>query len=125
MRWLDTLLGTAAQPPVPDDRTLRLTPPGATGGDDGREERPDPYLARIDALETHIKALYDHVRELTHEIQQTRQDDARRAAEHATMLDALSRLYKRISARIAREDGGMAPAPDEESVLAMRRRLGR
>lgn len=49
--------------------------------------------------------------------------EATRQAEHATMLDALGRLYKRVSMRIAREQQE-TPA-SSESVLTLRQRLGR
>lgn len=95
-------------------------------------------LARLTATETHTKALYDETAELraelrvaVRELQQLRQDEARRAAEHATMVDQLTRLYKRVSARIERE----AQTEDQraarnsvghvESVAELRRRLGR
>jgi len=57
-----------------------------------------------------------------------------RAAEHADMVDRLDRLYKRISARIARDttpEAGTNPRPDlgtrapGESVLELRKKLGR
>lgn len=98
VRWLDTLLGT----PPPGDETVRLN-------------------ARLTAVETHIKALYDHSAETARELQQLRRDEARRAAEHATMVDALDRLYKRVSARIARQDD----KAEEESTYDLRKRLGR
>lgn len=93
-------------------------------------------LARVEALETHSRALYDETRELrdelrglTRELQQLRQDEARRAAEHATMVDQLSRLYKRVSMRIEREAAAQLDLPNgahrEESVAELRRRLGR
>jgi hypothetical protein len=50
-------------------------------------------------------------------------NEATRAAEHATMLDQLSRLYKRVAMRIAR-DSGETPTTGE-SVLSLRSRLGR
>lgn len=40
------------------------------------------------------------------------------------MIDQLDRLYKRMSARIARENGSRA-ADAGESPLALRQRLGR
>lgn len=88
--------------------------------------------ARLVALETHIKALYDHVeqlqrenRELVRDFQALRQDEARREAEHATMVDRLARLYKRVATRITREEEPPTEESIEESVLDMRRRLGR
>jgi hypothetical protein len=94
--------------------------------------------ARLVALEQHARSLYDHaaeqrreLRELVSELQQLRQDEARRAAEHATMVDQLTRLYKRVSSRIAREGQTAAAAAEnghtqsEESVMELRRRLGR
>lgn len=102
-------------------RALRTLFPGrSTAHPIPREDE-----ARVAALETHTKALYDHVRELTRELQQLRQDEARRAAEHATMVDQLTRLYKRVSARIAREEAVTHPSDTGESVLALRSRLGR
>lgn len=72
-----------------------------------------------------IRALKDHhQRLLTLEA-----NEATREAQHAAQLDALARLYKRVATRIAREAPppvANADAPSEsESVLAMRRRLGR
>ena len=46
-----------------------------------------------------------------------------RNAEHAAMVDQLDRLYKRISARISREQPQNAAAT--ESVLSLRERLGK
>lgn len=48
--------------------------------------------------------------------------EAQRAAEHHAMVDQLSRLYKRLATRIARETNGHA---SEESPLQLRNRLGR
>lgn len=82
--------------------------------------------ARFRALETHVQSLYDHVQQTTRELQQLRQDEARRAAEHSTMVDSLTRLYKRVSARIVRDaENGHAAPPAGESVAELRRRLGR
>lgn len=47
-----------------------------------------------------------------------------RQAEHAAMLDSLSRLYKRVSARIAREQPP-GDTPSGESTLTLRSRLRR
>lgn len=77
----------------------------------------DALRSRVTALETHVKALYDHVALLERE-------ETRRAAEHATMVDQLDRLYKRITARIARTYGGDLE-PNGESPLSLKRRLGR
>lgn len=80
--------------------------------------------ARTSALETHVQALYDHCRELTRELQQLRQDEARRAAEHSAMVDQLTRLYKRVSARIVRDaEAGNGATNDDTG--AWRRRLGK
>lgn len=76
----------------------------------------DALRGRVAALETHVKALYDHVQLLE-------RDETRRAAEHATMVDQLDRLYKRVSARISRSHGG--DEPNGETPLSLRRRLGR
>lgn len=59
--------------------------------------------------------------------------EALRAAEHAAMVDQLTRLYKRVSMRIARSDERDRDLLDQEathhhngeSVLSMRNRLGR
>lgn len=93
-------------------RTLTSTP-----NTDNGAHIPDAEAVRrrVEALETHVKALYDHVTEL-------RREEAQRAAEHATMVDQLTRLYKRVSARIAREPQPEATQPFE-SVLDMRRRI--
>jgi hypothetical protein len=92
----------------------------------GSRDTTPPNLARVLTLETHVKVLYDLVKENARELQQLRQGEALRAAEHATMVDQLTRLYKRQAARIARSEGnGGAPAQQEESVMDFRRRLGR
>lgn len=49
--------------------------------------------------------------------------EALRAAEHAQMVDRLERLYKRITARIARD--AEPPSETTESPLSLRRRLQR
>lgn len=89
--------------------------------------------ARVSAIETHVTALYDELRQQRAELRalhgtmvQLQTDEARRAAEHATMVDALQRLYKRVSARIAREEmKHHDETPESESTLALRKRLGR
>jgi len=73
---------------------------------------PDPVLARVTALETHVKALYDHISLLERE-------HTVRLAEHAAMMDQLNRLYKRMAQRVAREPA----SAEEESPLALRERL--
>lgn len=98
-----------------------------------RAQHPDD--GRTAALETHVRALYDHVEQLRRDAhalerghQQLRQDEARRAAEHAAMVDQLNRLYRRMAARIAREaEHPLTPPSDSdgESVAAFKRRLGR
>lgn len=75
---------------------------------------------RLGALEAHVKVLYEAVQQTAGELQTLRQEDTRRAAEHAAMLDSLNRLYRRVSARIGREVGA---APAEESTKAMIDRL--
>lgn len=84
----------------------------------------DPEESRLAAIELHIKTLYDLGRENVRELQQLRQEEVRRAAEHAAMVDQLTRLYKRVSARITREPNGTEPA-DPLSTGELRRRLGR
>jgi hypothetical protein len=64
------------------------------------------------------------VRKLEERIAAVERSEATRAAEHAAQLDSLARLYKRISQRIVREQE-QTPAEDEESVMAMRKRLRR
>lgn len=65
----------------------------------------DPLLRRVEALE---------------------RAETVRAAEHAAMVDQLDRLYKRITARIAREHSAKPePASEGESVLSLRNRLQR
>lgn len=88
----------------------------------GRHGAPDD--GRTKALETHVSALYDHVHQITRELQTLRQDEARRAAEHSAMVDQLTRLYKRVSARIVRE-AESAPQRNGETDLDFRRRIGR
>lgn len=72
---------------------------------------------RQEALSHALDALHDRV-------VLVERADALRAAEHAAAMDAMARLYKRVSARIARElpANGAAP-PQEESPLELRRRL--
>lgn len=101
----------------------------ASGGA-GRQPQHQPTRddARLRALDTHVQALYDHVHQLTRELQTLRQDEARRAAEHSTMVDQLTRLYKRVSARILRDaegNGVTHPSDSDDSTGAWRRRLGR
>jgi hypothetical protein len=89
-------------------------------------DRRDRAIARLAAIETHIKALYDGLKENAHELQELRRNEATRAAEHAAALDAITRVYKRLSARISREnEPPLTEEAVEESVLDMRRRLGR
>lgn len=96
-----------------------------------RRPLQDLAEARLTGLDTHIRALYDRdaetraeLRAMQRELQQLREDEVRRAAEHATMVDQLSRLYKRVSARIEREHQ-TTDSRNGESVAEMRRRLGR
>lgn len=86
---------------------------------------PERDDARLAALETHVSALYDHCRENTRELQQLRQDEARRAAEHSAMVDQLTRLYKRVSARIVRDAEAQANGATTDDTGAWRRRLGK
>ena len=83
--------------------------------------------ARLRAVEAHIRALYDHAEQSTRELQQLRQDELRRTAEHSTMIDALTRLYKRVAQRILRENGAVSdpPVTREETVMELQRRLGK
>jgi hypothetical protein len=60
---------------------------------------------------------------LTARLERIEAAEATRAAEHAAQVDQLSRLLKRFSQRIVRE-GNDQPS-DSESVMAMRKRLGR
>lgn len=63
------------------------------------------------------------VRELEERLTALERAETTRAAEHAAQLDQLSRLYKRVAQRIVRE--GNDTPPDTESVMSMRKRLGR
>ncbi len=64
--------------------------------------------------------------ELTLRIEKLERAEATRAAEHAAMVDQLDRLYKRVSARIARADRVDREEPAlEESVLSLKQRLQR
>lgn len=76
----------------------------------------------------------DAITDLTARIEALESAEALRAAEHGTALDRIERLYKRLSARIARDMG--QTSPDErnsivghpgstESPLTLRRRLNR
>lgn len=96
-------------------RVLATVPSNPTTLAVASSHEVDALARRVLALETHVKALYDHIKLLE-------SDEVKRAAEHATMVDQLSRLYKRVSARIARAD---VTAPEGESVLNLRQRLGR
>jgi hypothetical protein len=64
--------------------------------------------------------------ELAARVSALEQSETLRAAEHTAMLDRLQRLYKRHAQRIVRE---AEDSPDttthEESVMHMRKRLGR
>jgi hypothetical protein len=68
---------------------------------------PDTVGPRVTELDARITAM--------------ERAEATRAAEHAAQVDQLSRLLKRFAQRIVRE----GTQPDEESVLNMRKRLGR
>lgn len=97
-------------------RTLNGTPPSrSTAHPTVPDASAQALLARLEAVE---KA------------------EALRAAEHAAMVDQLTRLYKRVSMRIARSDERELLDREElhreathhhngESVLSMRNRLGR
>ena len=65
--------------------------------------------------------------ELAARITALEQAEATRSAQHASQLDAMNRLLKRFAQRIVRESetDPQAATPDEESVMHMRRRLGR
>jgi hypothetical protein len=69
----------------------------------------------------------DALGELVGRVAALERAEATRAGEHAAMVDQLERLYKRVSARIAREqpsnNGGAGRS--DESVLSLRQRLGR
>lgn len=83
-------------------RTLLLTPAPL----DGATSRAAEPLRRVDELEARIVVL--------------ERAETLRAAEHAAMVDQLERLYKRIAARIARENGSQSSG---ESVLDLKQRL--
>ena len=96
--------------------------------------QPLPDAEKLSALETHVRVLIEEsatqraeLRELTRELQQLRQDELRRSAEHTGVVDQLNRLYRRMSARVAREaeQNARDHTNDEESVAALRKRLGR
>lgn len=72
---------------------------------------PDTVGPAVEALAARIAAL-----EAT---------EATREAQHASQLDAFNRLLKRFSQRIVREGEQSASTPDSESVMSMRKRLGR
>jgi len=84
--------------------------------------RQHPNTPAVEQLRTSIETLTARVDGLV-------RAEALRTAEHAHMVDRLDRLYKRIAARIARENGADAdpvtPPTDNESVLSLRSRLGR
>lgn len=85
----------------------------------GRPHDASTLETRLVTVEGHVKVLYERVLEID-------RSEAVRNAEHAAMVDRLERLYKRMATRIARENGAVtAPTDNGESVLAMRRRLGR
>lgn len=72
---------------------------------------------RQDALSITVTALAERIAECE-------RGEALRMAEHAAALDSMTRLYKRVSARMAREHIGQGDEPaNGESPLALRRRL--
>ena len=82
-------------------------------------------LSRLTALEAQVAALLERERTMVAQLDMFRADETRRAAEHATMVDQLDRLYKRVAARIARESRDaphQAPA-NGETDLDFKRRL--
>lgn len=81
-------------------------------------------LERLSQLEAQVAALLTRERTMQAQLDMFRADEVRRSAEHATMVDQLDRLYKRISARISRE-GRDAPHQNGETDLDFRRRIGR
>lgn len=92
---------------------------------------PPPALAASsrDALALAVRRLEDRQRELDAlgaqlelDVKRLKGERVEREAEHAAQLDRLSRLYKRVSQRIAAEATTEEP---RESVLDLRRRLGR
>lgn len=94
---------------------------------------PPPALAAQsrDALTLAVKRLEAQQRELDElgarlqlDVKRLKSESVEREAEHAAQLDKLSRLYKRVAQRIA-QDGAQERASDGESVLELRRRLGR
>ena len=70
-----------------------------------------------------IVLLTECVRQLEADVQGLLKAEIVRSAEHAARIDQLDRLYKRVSARIARGEG--EPTHNGESPLALRQRLGR
>jgi hypothetical protein len=60
--------------------------------------------------------------QLALDVKRLKSERVEREAEHAAQLDRLSRLYKRVSQRIAAEATTDEP---RESPLELRRRLGR
>lgn len=75
-----------------------------------------------------------HVDDIFPRLERLERAELERAAEHAAMVDRLDRLYKRISARIARapspedapESTNVPPVrsrPSGESPLSLRHRL--
>jgi len=70
------------------------------------------------------ETLGPRVREFEERLAAIERAEATRAAEHAAQLDSLTRLYKRISQRIVRQQE-QSPDLDEESVMSMRKRLRR
>lgn len=80
-------------------------------------QRVQDLWGRQEALSHALDALRERVSLVEHA-------DAVRAAEHAAALDSMARLYKRVSARIARESlPNGSTQPKEESPLDLRRRL--
>lgn len=105
-RLLRTLLGI----PAPLDGATPSSPV---------VRRDDELWLRVEKLQSDLGVtsldLYKRVEKLDRE-------EATRAAEHAAMVDQLERLYKRVSARIARAER-VGPEPEGESVLDLKKRI--
>jgi len=80
---------------------------------------PDGLAGRVAKLERDLSELHRRLLAVEGE-------EAVREASHAARMDALARLYKRVSQRFVDSPGtNPSPVAVEPSVLEMRRKLGK
>lgn len=85
------------------------------------EQSRDALALAVKRLEVQQHELDVLGAQLQFDVKRLKSESVEREAEHAAQLDKLARLYKRVAQRIAQE-GAAEPT---ESVLELRRRLGR